>query len=67
MRANNDNAADLLYGASAIANYLNVSRAIVYHMVADATIPTFKLGKTVCARMATLDKWLADQEARAAA
>ena len=62
MNADNDNAADLLYGADAVAGYLKVSRAVVYHMVADKILPTFKLGNKVCSRRATLNAWLAAQE-----
>jgi excisionase family DNA binding protein len=45
---------DLLYGADAIAAFLGVTRPTVYHLAETKRIPFFKIGKTVCARRATL-------------
>jgi hypothetical protein len=42
--------ADLLYGMQAIADFLRVKRSVAYHLAATDKIPTFELGKTVCAR-----------------
>lgn len=43
-------APDLLYGASAIADYLGIKRGVVYHLIETGRLPHFKVGKTVCAR-----------------
>jgi hypothetical protein len=42
--------ADLLYGMQAIADFLGIKRSVAYHLAATRRIPTFKVGKTVCAR-----------------
>jgi len=42
--------ADLLYGMQAIADFLGIKRSVAYHLAATQRIPTFKIGKTVCAR-----------------
>jgi excisionase family DNA binding protein len=42
--------ADLLYGMQAIADFLGVKRSVAYHLAAAHRIPTFKVGRTVCAR-----------------
>ncbi|WP_454917297.1 helix-turn-helix transcriptional regulator [Xanthobacter sediminis] len=57
---------DLLYGVPAIAEFLNLKPAAVYHLAAKGTLPTFKIGAKVCARRSTLTAWLADQEAASA-
>lgn len=62
MNHDNDNRADLLYGAKAIAEYLQLTCAVVYHLVAEKRIPVFKIGGKVAARRATLSAWLAEQE-----
>jgi hypothetical protein len=46
--------ADLLYGVPAISRFLGLKPAAVYHLVAEKKIPAFKIGKTVCARRASL-------------
>lgn len=60
------NASDLLHGVSAIAGHLSMSRKQVYHLHDRGQIPTFKIGRTVCARRSTLAKHFAAQEAAAA-
>ncbi len=68
MIPDNDNLAeDMLKGADAIASYLGFDRRAVYHLVGKGGIPHFRLGTTVCARKSTLLRWVAEQEARAAA
>lgn len=60
---------DLLYGAPAIAEYLNFTDWQVYNLHRrrrEQQFPTFKIGKAVCSRKADLDRWI-DQQARAAA
>jgi hypothetical protein len=51
---------EVLHGARAIADFLGVSEKAVYHMAERKRIPTFKLGKTLCARrssiLAAMDK-----------
>jgi excisionase family DNA binding protein len=61
----NDNhpEADLLLGATAIANYLGITRRQVYRLVYDSVLPTFKAGGTVAARRSTLTSWMDKQEA----
>lgn len=53
---------DMLYGAAAIAQYLGIDRRAVYHLVANARIPNFRLGENVCARKSTLIQWIQEQE-----
>jgi excisionase family DNA binding protein len=45
---------DLLYGANAIADFLGVKRSIVYHLIETKRLPSFKVGKVVCARRSTV-------------
>jgi hypothetical protein len=56
---------DLLHGVAAIAAHLNVTRKQVYHMHDRGQLPTFKIGRTVCARRSTLARTFAEQEAAA--
>jgi excisionase family DNA binding protein len=62
-----DDAGLLLYGAPAIAKFLGLTLRQVRHRVADGEIPTFKLGRIVCARRASLVAWLAKREVEAQA
>lgn len=62
----NDNPADLLLGADAIARYLGVKRHQTYRMIYDGHLPTFKVGGTVAARRSRLAAWLEEQEEKAA-
>lgn len=55
--------ADLLYGVPAIAAYLGMTAAQVYHLTKE--LPTFKIGAKVCARKSAIDDWL-DAQARQA-
>jgi hypothetical protein len=43
-------APELLYGMQAIAEFLGIKRSVAYHLAATKRIPTFKMGRTVCAR-----------------
>ena len=54
---------DLLYGVPRIAEYLGLTPAAVYHLAAQKRIPTFRMGKTVCARRSTLAARIAELEA----
>ena len=58
---------DLLYGAPRIAEYLGLTPAAVYHLAAQRRIPTFRLGKTVCARRSTLAKRIEQLESELSA
>jgi excisionase family DNA binding protein len=42
-------APDLLYGAERIAEFLGVTRPIVYHLIETGKLPAKKWGRTVCA------------------
>lgn len=44
----------LLYGTEKIAAFLNISRKAAEHLVVKRKIPTFRIGRTVCARQSTL-------------
>ncbi|MEE8610078.1 MAG: hypothetical protein V3V60_08730 [Sphingomonas aquatilis] len=46
---------DLLYGASAIAAHLRMTDKQVYHLHDQEQLPTFKIGKRVCARRSELE------------
>jgi hypothetical protein len=55
---------EVLYGASAIAQFLGIDETPTRHLIAKGVIPTFKIGAKVCARRRTLVAWLDDQERR---
>ena len=59
--------ADLLYGAPAIAEHLRLRLRQVHHLAATGKLPTFKIGKTVCARRSSLATWIVEREAAALA
>jgi excisionase family DNA binding protein len=59
--------ADLLYGAPAIADYLGLTNDAVYHLARQKRIPTFRMGRTVCARKSTLARAIAELEAESSA
>ncbi len=65
--AQRQDVSDLLYGVKAIAAHLQMTEKQVYHLHDKASLPTFKVGATVCARRSTLAKHFAAQEAAAAA
>ena len=60
-------ASDVLYGVAAIAGYLAWTERQVLHRHETGELPTFKMGRTVCARRSTLAKHFAAQEAAARA
>jgi hypothetical protein len=56
-----------LKGAAAIAEFLFGSkrrRREVYYLVERNSIPHFKLGTMICARVSTIEAWIADQESQ---
>lgn len=55
MNDNENRPADLLYGVPAIAEYLNMKDQQVYHLAAIGRLPTFKVGRKVCARKSSLN------------
>ena len=58
---------DLLYGVEAIAGHLSLTKRQALHLHEKSEIPTFKMGRTVCARRSTLAAHFAAQEAVARA
>lgn len=65
--ARNEPQTDLLYGLVAIGNAIGLGARQVQHLHDKGELPTFKMGRTVCARRSTLAKHFAAQEAAAAA
>lgn len=58
---------DLLYGMEAIASHLGMTKRAALHQHEKGLLPTFKMGRTVCARRSTLAKHFAAQEQAAMA
>jgi hypothetical protein len=58
---------DLLYGLEAIGKAIGLGARQVQHLHDKGDLPTFKMGRSVCARRSTLAKHFAAQEAAAAA
>ncbi|MER2249519.1 DNA-binding protein [Methylorubrum podarium] len=54
---------DILYRVAAIAAFLGMPEKATRHRVEAGEIPTFRIGRTVCARRSTLNTWLAEREA----
>jgi excisionase family DNA binding protein len=54
--------ADLLYGASAIAQYMGLTDRQVRHLVEQHHLPVFKLGVTLCANRSSIDQWSREKE-----
>jgi hypothetical protein len=53
---------DILTGHKAIARFLGLSpRQISWHDE-QGNLPTFRIGRTVCARKSTLLQWIEEQE-----
>lgn len=57
---------DLLFGVDAIAKHLGLTIRQVKHLHETGSLPTFKQGRTVCARRSALARHFAEQEKRAA-
>lgn len=49
---------EVLLGAKAIADFLGWSERQVFYRVETDKIPTFRLGKTICAKPETLLRWI---------
>lgn len=58
---------DLLYGLEAIGKAIGLGSRQVQYLHDKGELPTFKMGRAVCARRSTLAKHFAAQEAAAAA
>ncbi len=58
---------DLLCGVPAIAAAFGWRPRVVYHLKDNHGLPTFKIGKTVCASRGAVRGWIADREAAALA
>lgn len=59
-------AADILKGASEIARFLfgpEAERRQIYNLTEAGALPTFRLGRIICARRSTLQTWIGRQEA----
>ena len=54
-----------LTGARAIAEFLGMTPRQVFHRVEDGTLPVFRMGKSICARPATLREWIERLESEA--
>ena len=54
-RGAGNGASDLLYGLEAIASYLRMTHRQAKHRALQGQIPTFKIGRNVCARRAGLN------------
>lgn len=57
--------ADLLYGLEAIGDHLSLGARQVQYLHDKGDLPTFKMGRSVCARRSTLAAHFAEQEAAA--
>jgi excisionase family DNA binding protein len=55
-------AADLLYGARAIADYLGIKQRQAEHLIEQKRIPFFKIGRTVASRRSKLNAALEQME-----
>lgn len=53
---------ELLTGHKAIARFLGLSPRQVSWHDERGNLPTFKIGRTVCARKATLIQWIGEKE-----
>ena len=55
----------MLYGAKAIADFLDIPHRVALHHLTKGNIPHFKLGKMPCQTREALGEWLKVQEERA--
>lgn len=58
---------DLLYGVPAIAEAFKWKPRQVYHLKEKHGLPTFKMGRTVCALKSEVRAWITKQAGRASA
>ncbi len=57
-----DDRSDLLHSCAAIAEYLNIRERQARHYHQKGHLPTFKIGRSICARKSTLLRWMEEQE-----
>ena len=62
MNEKNEIITDLLDGARAIGQFLNISDRQVFHAVENGRLPVVRLGTKIMARRSTLLKWFEAQE-----
>jgi hypothetical protein len=55
---------DIMEGAERIGAFLAMKPGRIYHLAEAGALPTFKVGKHLCARRSTLLRWIENQEAR---
>ena len=65
MTTETTSAGTILHGMKAIADFLGVNRRVAYHWAEARQIPTFKMGRSVCAMKASLTAAIRDREAAA--
>jgi hypothetical protein len=53
---------DTLYGLGTIARFIGRSEPEARHLADTGQLPTFKLGKLICASKSELRLWRADRE-----
>ncbi|MBB3020668.1 putative DNA-binding transcriptional regulator AlpA [Microvirga lupini] len=58
---------DLLYGVPAIAEAFKWKPRQVYHLKEKHGLPTFKMGRTVCALKSDVRAWIATRAGKVAA
>lgn len=54
----------ILYGAAEIAAFLGLPLKVTQHRIDRGQIPTFRLGRKICARPAKLREWIASLDGR---
>ena len=52
----------LLYGCKGIGSYLGLTENEVWTLCNKGDLPHFRIGRRLCARPATLDRWLESLE-----
>jgi hypothetical protein len=63
----NTPADDLLWGARSIGEFLGLDEMQILHRLRARAVPTFKIGRTICASRSDLTAWLARCRAEAQA
>lgn len=57
-----DQKSDLLYGVKAIADFLGLREKQCRNRIDREIIPSFRVGRSVCARKSSLQKWIDEME-----
>lgn len=58
---------DILFGADAIATFLNMTKRQVYHSAQMEHLPIFRIGSMLCCRKSTVVEWIIEREQATAA